>query len=83
MTDQICINSVDDGPDQLPEFVLNPIQAPSRERLVDLAHSRGSESFYRGIDVPITRLRREVRPERLQLIRTMRDTGYMFAPSKP
>jgi DNA-binding response OmpR family regulator len=85
MTDLICINSVDDEPDQLPEFVLTPNHAPSRETLLDLAYGYCSEPFDRSIDVRITRIRRKVErdPEKPQLIRTMRGAGYMFMPSIP
>jgi DNA-binding response OmpR family regulator len=57
----------------------------SRDRLLDLAHNRGSEPFDRSIDVRITRIRRKVErdPEKPQVIKTMRGAGYMFVPSKP
>lgn len=71
--------------DLLAAFARNPNRVLSRERLLDLAHSHGSEPFDRSIDVRITRIRRKVErdPEKPQLIRTMRGAGYMFVPSKP
>jgi len=54
MTDQIGVKSVDDEPNQLLDFVLDPNQAPGSEGLLDLARCHGSESFDGGIDVCIT-----------------------------
>jgi two-component system phosphate regulon response regulator OmpR len=69
----------------LAAFARNPNRILSRERLLDLAHGRGSEPFDRSIDVRIARIRRKVErdPEKPELIRTMRGAGYMFVPSKP
>jgi two-component system phosphate regulon response regulator OmpR len=70
--------------DLLAAFARNPNRVLSRDRLLDLAHNRDSEPFDRSIDVRITRIRRKVErdPEKPQLIKTMRGTGYMFVPSK-
>jgi two-component system phosphate regulon response regulator OmpR len=70
--------------DLLAAFARNPNRVLSRERLLDLAHNRDAEPFDRSIDVRITRIRRKVErdPEKPQLIKTMRGTGYMFVPSK-
>jgi two-component system phosphate regulon response regulator OmpR len=70
--------------DLLVAFARNPNRVLSRERLLDLAHNRDSEPFDRSIDVRITRIRRKVErdPEKPQLIKTMRGTGYMFVPGK-
>jgi DNA-binding response OmpR family regulator len=68
----------------LAAFARNPNRVLSRDRLLDLAHNRDSEPFDRSIDVRITRIRRKVErdPEKPQVIKTMRGTGYMFVPSK-
>lgn len=70
--------------DLLAAFARNPNRVLSRDRLLDLAHNRDSEPFDRSIDVRITRIRRKVErdPEKPQLIKTMRGTGYMFVPGK-
>jgi two-component system phosphate regulon response regulator OmpR len=70
--------------DLLAAFARNPNRVLSRDKLLDLAHNRDSEPFDRSIDVRITRIRRKVErdPEKPQLIKTMRGTGYMFVPSK-
>jgi two-component system phosphate regulon response regulator OmpR len=70
--------------DLLAAFARNPNRVLSRDRLLDLAHNRGPEPFDRSIDVRITRLRRKVErdPEKPQVIKTMRGTGYMFVSNK-
>jgi two-component system phosphate regulon response regulator OmpR len=70
--------------DLLAAFARNPNRVLSRDRLLDLAHNRDSEPFDRSIDVRITRIRRKVErdPEKPELIKTMRGTGYMFVPNK-
>jgi DNA-binding response OmpR family regulator len=70
--------------DLLAAFARHPNRVLSRDRLLDLAHNRGAEPFDRSIDVRITRLRRKVErdPEKPQVIKTMRGTGYMFVSNK-
>ena len=71
--------------DLLAAFAANPNKVLSRERLLDLAHNRGSEPFDRSIDIRVTRIRRKVErdPAKPELIKTMRGAGYMFVPRKP
>jgi two-component system phosphate regulon response regulator OmpR len=71
--------------DLLAAFANNPNRVLSRERLLDLAHGRGSEPFDRSIDIRVTRIRRKVErdPAKPELIKTMRGAGYMFVPRKP
>jgi two-component system phosphate regulon response regulator OmpR len=71
--------------DLLAAFARNPNRVLTRERLLDLAHNRGSEPFDRSIDVRITRIRRKVErdPEKPEVIKTVRGAGYIFVPSKP
>lgn len=64
-------------------FVERPQQALPREELLELARGRESESYDRSIDVQISRLRRKLEgaaSDREELIRTVRNEGYMFAP---
>jgi two-component system phosphate regulon response regulator OmpR len=70
--------------DLLAAFARNPNRVLSRDRLLDLAHNRDCEPFDRSIDVRITRIRRKVErdPEKPEVIKTMRGTGYMFVPTK-
>jgi two-component system, OmpR family, response regulator len=71
--------------DLLAAFARNPNRVLSRERLLDLTHGSGSESFDRSIDVRVTRIRRKVErdPEKPQFIKTVRGAGYMFVQDKP
>jgi DNA-binding response OmpR family regulator len=57
----------------------------SREFLLDTAPARDRDSFDRAIDIRITRIRQkvEVEPTRPQVIRTVRNVGYMFVPPRP
>lgn len=52
----------------------------SRDQLLDAAHGETADVFDRAIDVTISRLRRKLDPE--NIIRTVRNEGYMFA-AKP
>jgi DNA-binding response OmpR family regulator len=71
--------------DLLHVFVQNPNRVLTRDRLLELAHSRDWEPFDRSIDIRIARIRRKVEydPAKPQVIRTMRGAGYMYVPSKP
>jgi two-component system phosphate regulon response regulator OmpR len=70
--------------DLLHVFVQNPNRVLTRDRLLELAHSRDWEPFDRSIDIRIARIRRKVEydPAKPQVIRTMRGAGYMYVPSK-
>jgi two-component system phosphate regulon response regulator OmpR len=67
----------------LKAFAERPGRVLSRETLLDLAHARGEEHFDRSIDVRIARIRRKLEavPDRPQVIRTVRGTGYVFDPA--
>ncbi len=54
----------------------------TREQLLDLARGRSATAFDRSIDMQITRLRRriETNPENPELIKTVRNKGYVFTP---
>jgi two-component system OmpR family response regulator len=61
-------------------FVGSPGRVLSRDQLLDLMRSRGSDVFDRTIDVLVLRLRRkiEANPHTPRLIRTERGAGYVF-----
>ncbi|HEX9771978.1 MAG TPA: response regulator [Steroidobacteraceae bacterium] len=69
--------------DLLKVFAENPGKALSRDRILTLTHDREWEPFDRSIDIRIARLRRKIEPdsERPQVIRTVRNVGYMFIPA--
>jgi two-component system phosphate regulon response regulator OmpR len=68
--------------DLLRLFVENPNKALSRDRILGLTHDRQWEPFDRSIDIRIARLRRKIEPDehQPQVIRTVRNVGYMFVP---
>ncbi len=53
----------------------------SRDQLLDLVRGRTSSPFDRSIDVSISRLRKKIEsaPEDPRIIRTVRNSGYVFA----
>ena len=64
-------------------FVERPQQPLGREELLELARGRDADSYDRSIDVQISRLRRKLDgavKNREELIRTVRNEGYMFTP---
>ncbi|KQT54327.1 two-component system response regulator [Aureimonas sp. Leaf454] len=66
----------------LKAFAENPRRVLSRERLLTLANARDTDPFDRSIDVRITRIRRKIEadPAHPTIIRTIRGSGYLFAP---
>jgi two-component system, OmpR family, response regulator len=70
--------------DLLNAFAENPNRVLTRDRLLDLAHHRGSEPFDRSIDIRIARLRRKIEPDpsKPQVIKTIHGSGYMFVSPK-
>ncbi|MBI1243530.1 MAG: response regulator [Alphaproteobacteria bacterium] len=67
--------------DLLAAFVERPQRVLSREQLLDLARGRQAQLFDRSIDVAVMRLRRkiEIDPAKPEIIRTVRNGGYMFS----
>ncbi|MBM3630148.1 MAG: response regulator transcription factor, partial [Alphaproteobacteria bacterium] len=68
--------------DLLCVFADNAQRVLSRDQLLDRLRGRQAQAFDRSIDVAVMRLRRkvEVDPARPDLIRTVRNGGYMFTP---
>lgn len=68
--------------DLLRVFAEHPNQPLSRDRLLDLAHSKEMEPFDRSIDTRITRIRRkiEIDPGKPDCLRTVRGAGYVYNP---
>jgi two-component system phosphate regulon response regulator OmpR len=68
--------------DLLRTFAEHPRQVLSRDRLLDLAHSKEMEPFDRSIDTRIARIRRklEADPGKPDCIRTVRGGGYIYNP---
>ncbi len=66
----------------LMAFVENPNRVLSRDQLLNLTENRDWDPFDRSIDVRITRLRKkiEAKPGKPRFLRTIRGSGYLFAP---
>jgi len=62
-------------------FVTHPNRVLSRDQLLDLLTSSYRPAFDRSIDVRLGRLRRkiEVDPKSPELIKTIRNVGYIFS----
>ncbi|GAP37060.1 response regulator [Piscinibacter sakaiensis] len=67
----------------LRAFVQHPRRVLTRDQLLDFAQGAGSEAYDRAIDVQISRLRRKLAHGQAapDLIRTVRNEGYMFVPA--
>ncbi len=61
-----------------------PQRILTREQLLDLARGHRHEAFDRSIDVQVSRLRRKLEPDtkRPEMIRTVRNGGYLFTPQR-
>jgi two-component system, OmpR family, response regulator len=68
--------------DMLQAFVDHPNVVLTRDQLLDLARGRASLAIDRAIDVQVMRLRRklEADPQTPQMIKTVRNSGYIFTP---
>lgn len=68
--------------DLLALFVRHPHKVMSRSQIAALVEGRERDVYDRSIDLRILRLRRkiEARPERPQMLRTVRGAGYVFDP---
>ncbi len=66
----------------LRAFVEHPQRVLTRDQLLDFARGPASEAFDRAIDVQISRLRRKLEDggPAQELIRTIRNEGYLFTP---
>lgn len=62
-------------------FVERPRRIISRELMLDLTRGPDTEAFNRAVDVSISRLRRKLRAPGDEMIRTIRNEGYVFLPA--
>lgn len=67
----------------LRAFVEHPRRVLTRDQLLDYARGEESEHYDRAIDVQVSRLRRKLGAGRQsrELIRTVRNEGYLFVPA--
>ncbi len=66
----------------LRAFIEHPRRVLTRDQLLDFAHGHDGDHYDRAIDVQISRLRRKlsIQGDGVELIRTVRNEGYMFLP---
>lgn len=77
--DSVIINLSDGEFRLLLALVERPRRVLTRDMLLDLSRGPMAEHFDRAIDVQMSRLRKKLtRPGREDLIRTIRNEGYMF-----
>ena len=69
--------------DLLALFARNPNRPLNRDQIMEQAHHRGWDVFDRSIDLRVMRLRRKIErnPDKPQVIRTVRNVGYVFVPT--
>jgi two-component system OmpR family response regulator len=81
--DGVLINLSDGEFNLLRAFADHPQRVLTRDQLLDLARGRESDAYDRAIDVQISRLRRKLDGASSasdELIRTVRNEGYLFTP---
>ncbi|NML06607.1 response regulator [Sphingomonas sp. G-3-2-10] len=61
-------------------FIERPRRVLSREALLSAARGPDSDAYDRAIDVQVSRLRRKLRAGADEIIRTVRNEGYLFVP---
>ena len=69
--------------DLLALFARHPNRPLNRDQIMEQAHNRGWDVFDRSIDLRIMRLRRKLErnPDKPELIKTVRNVGYVFVPT--
>ncbi|MEO5794841.1 MAG: response regulator [Rhodoferax sp.] len=69
--------------DLLALFARHPHRPLDRNQIMEQAHNRGWDVFDRSIDLRIMRLRRKIErnPDKPELIKTVRNVGYVFTPT--
>jgi len=70
--------------DLLKVFVEHPNRVLSRDQLLNATRNRDWQPFDRSIDIRIARLRRKIEAdaEHPQIIKTVRNAGYMYVPGR-
>ena len=63
----------------LEALLLSPSRALSREQLFEITRDGTFDAFDRAIDIQIARIRKKLGGEALELIKTVRGIGYMYA----
>jgi two-component system phosphate regulon response regulator OmpR len=68
--------------DLLSLFARNPNRPLNRDQIMEQAHNRGWDVFDRSIDLRVMRLRRKIEsnPDKPEVLKTVRNVGYVFVP---
>jgi DNA-binding response OmpR family regulator len=69
----------------LRALAAQPGRVLGRERLLELLHGTATDAFDRSIDVHVSRLRQKLQddPRCPQMLKTVRNAGYMLCPRPP
>ena len=69
--------------DLLALFARHPNRPLNRDQIMEQAHNRGWDVFDRSIDLRVMRLRRKIErnPDKPEVLRTVRNVGYVFVPT--
>jgi two-component system phosphate regulon response regulator OmpR len=68
--------------DLLALFGRHPNRPLNRDQIMEQAHNRGWDVFDRSIDLRVMRLRRKIErnPDKPEVIKTVRNVGYVYVP---
>ena len=68
--------------DLLALFAQHPNRPLNRDQIMEQAHNRGWDVFDRSIDLRIMRLRRKIErnPDKPEVLKTVRNVGYVYIP---
>jgi two-component system phosphate regulon response regulator OmpR len=69
--------------DLLALFARHPNRPLTRDQIMEQAHNRGWDVFDRSIDLRVMPLRRKIErnPDKPEIIKTVRNVGYVFVPA--
>jgi DNA-binding response OmpR family regulator len=68
--------------DLLSLFARHPNRPLNRDQIMEQAHNRGWDVFDRSIDLRVMRLRRKIErnPDKPEVLKTVRNVGYVYVP---
>jgi DNA-binding response OmpR family regulator len=68
--------------DLLALFARHPNRPLNRDQIMEQAHNRGWDVFDRSIDLRVMRLRRKIErnPDKPEVLKTVRNVGYVYIP---
>lgn len=71
--------------DLLALFARHPNRPLNRDQIMEQAHNRNWDVFDRSIDLRVMRLRRKIErnPDKPEVLKTVRNVGYVYVPPAP